>query len=73
MFQNFLEVESVIVIKKAAAYQEAGVVINDHDTVDPPALPVFGDIGEVTGICLPHFSKGVFLKSFPVPHRGISR
>ena len=72
-FQDFLEVVSVIVIKKPAAHQEPRVVVNDHDAVDPPALPVFGDIGKVTGICLPHLPESIFLEGFPVLHGRVAR
>jgi len=44
------------------------VVVNDHDAVDPAALPIFRDVREITGIRLPHLPEGVFFKSLPVLH-----
>ena len=66
--EYFLEVVSIVVVEKSAAHQETGVVINNHDTVDPPALSVFGDMRQVTGVSLPHLSKGILLECLPVPH-----
>ena len=48
------------------------MVINNHDTVDSPALPVFRDIRKVTGIRLPHLPEGVLLKSLSVPQVWVS-
>ena len=48
------------------------MVINNHDAVDSPALPVFRDIRKVTGIRLPHLPEGVLLKSLSVPQVWVS-
>ena len=68
VFEYLLEVIGIIVIEEPASHQEAGVVIDNHDAVDPPAPAVLRDIRQVTSISLPHFAKGVFFKSLPVPH-----
>ena len=68
ILEHLLEVIGIVVIEEPAAHQEAGVVINDHDAVDPPALAVLRDIRQVTSISLPHLPEGVLLKRFPVPH-----
>ena len=68
ILEHLLEVIGIVVIEEPAAHQEAGVVINDHDAVDPPALAVLRDIRQVTSISLPHFAKGIFFKSLSVPH-----
>ena len=67
-FEHLLEVIGVVAVEEPAAHKETGMVINDHDAVDSPALAVFRDIREVTGIGLPHLPEGIFLKGFPVPH-----
>ena len=72
VLEHFLEVIGIIVIEEAAAHQETGMVINDHDAVDSPALAVLRDKRQVTGIGLPHLPKGVFFKCLPVPHAGVA-
>ena len=72
VLQHLLEVIGIIVIEEAAAHQKTGMVINDHDAVYPPALAIFRDIRQVTGIGLPHLPKGVFFKCLPVPHAGVA-
>ena len=67
-----MEVIGIIIIEEPAAHQEAGVVIDDHDAVYPPALAFLRDIRQVTGIGLLHLSKGVFFKCFAVPHAGVA-
>ncbi len=67
ILEHFLEIVGIVVIEEAA-HQEAGMVINNHDAVDPPALSALCDMRQVTGVRLPHFSEGVLLKRFPVPH-----
>ena len=57
---------------QASAYKEPGMVINDHDAVDPPALSVLCDVREITGIRLPHLSERILLKSLPVTHVRVS-
>ena len=42
--EHFLEVIGIITVKKLPANQEPGMVINDHDTVDTPAYPVFCNV-----------------------------
>ena len=44
------------------------MVINDHDTVDTPAYPVFCNVREVAGVRLPHLPERVFLKCPAVTH-----
>ena len=73
ILQHFLEVIGVIIIKKSPANQQTGMVINDHDAVYPPAAAVFCYVRQVTGICLPHPAKGIFLKSFPVSYVRVAR
>ena len=68
VLEHFLEVIGIIVIEEAAAHQETGMVINDHDAVDSPALAALRDIRQVTGIGLPHLPQGVLFKGLPVPH-----
>ena len=72
LLEHFLEVISIVVIKQAAANQETGMVVNDHNAVDPPTFPVFCDIRQITGIRLPHFPKGILFKSLAVPHAWIT-
>ena len=67
ILEHLLEVVGRIIIEESAAHQETGMVINDQDAVDPPALAVFRDIRKITGIRLPHFPKGIFLEGLPVP------
>lgn len=62
VLQYLLEVIGIVVIEEPAAYQETGMVINDHDAVDPPALAVLCDIRQVTGIRLPHLAESVLFK-----------
>ena len=70
--QHLLEVIGIIVIEEAAAHQKTGMVINNHNAVDSPALAGLRDIRQVTGIGLPHLPKGVFFKCLPVPHAGVA-
>ena len=42
------------------------MVINDGHAVDLSCNTVFGDVCNVTGVSLPHFSKGVLFKGFSV-------
>ena len=66
--QYLLEVIGIIVIEEPASHQEAGVVIDDHDAVDPPALAILGDIRKIACVSLPHLPKSIFFKCLPVPH-----
>ena len=68
VLEHLLEVIGIVAVEEPAAHQETGVVINDHDAVDPPALAVLRDIRKIARIGLPHLPKGVFFKCFPVPH-----
>ena len=72
ILEHLLEVIGIIVIEEAAAHQKTGMVINNHNAVDSPALAVLRDIRQVTGIGLPHLPKGVFFKCLPVPHAGVA-
>ena len=72
IFQDFLKVSSIIIIKEFPSYKESGMVINDHDTVDTAALTIFGDMGKITGIRLPHLAKHVFFEGFAVTNVRIS-
>ena len=67
VFEHFLEVVGAVIVEEPAANKEPGVVVNDHDAVDPPALCALRDIRKIAGISLPHLAEGIFLKSFPVP------
>ena len=40
------------------------MVVDDHDTVDPAALPILSDIGKVTGISLPDLAEFVLFVGF---------
>ena len=71
LFEHFLEAVSIIIVKEPAAYQEAGMVVNDHDAVNAPAFSVFCDVRQVACVRLPHFPECIFLKSLPVFHVGI--
>ena len=71
LFEHFLEVVSIIIVKEPAAYQEAGMIVNDHDAVNAPAFSVFCDVRQVACVRLPHFPECIFLKSLPVFHVGI--
>ena len=68
VLEHLLEVIGIVAVEEPAAHQETGVVINDDDAVDPPALAVLRDIRKIARIGLPHLPKGVFFKCFPVPH-----
>ena len=72
LLEHFLEVISIVVIEQAAANQETGMVVNDHNAVDSPAFSMFCDMRQVTSIRLPHFSKGILFKSLAVPHAWIA-
>ena len=72
VLQHLLEVIGIIVIEEAAAHQKTGMVINNHDAVDSPALAILRDIRQVTGIGLPHLPKGVFFKRLSVPHTRVA-
>ena len=52
LLEHLLEVIGIVIIEEAAAHQEPGVVVDDHDAVDPPALAVLGDIRKVARIAL---------------------
>ena len=49
-----------------------GMVINDSHTVDLPGNTVFRDVCNVTGVSLPHFSKGILFKGLPVTEIRVS-
>lgn len=36
---------------------KVGMVIQNHNQVHPAGFPIFSDIGQVTGVCLPHTAK----------------
>ena len=57
LFEHFLEVVSIIIVKEPAAYQEAGMVVNDHDAVNAPAFSVFCDVRQVACVALIPTSK----------------
>ena len=42
------------------------MVVDDHDDVDAPCLPVLGDVREVTGVCLPNFAEFILLVGLAV-------
>ena len=71
LLEHLLEVVGIVIVEKPSAYQETGMVVNDHNAVDTPAFSVFGDIRQVAGIRLPHFPEGIFLKSLTVLHAGV--
>ena len=48
------------------------MVINDGHAVDLPGNTVFGDVCNVTDVSLPHFSKRVLFKGFPVTRIRVS-
>ena len=50
VLEHLLEVIGIVAVEEPAAHQETGVVINDHDAVDPPALAVLRDIRKIARI-----------------------
>src|SRR5574344_1978124 len=72
IFLDFLEVSSIIIVEKFTADKEPGVVINDHDTVNPATLSVFGNMRKITGISLPHLAEHILFKGFTVTNIWIS-
>ena len=61
VLQYFLEIIGIVVIEEPAAHQEPGVVIDDYDSIDPPAPAALHDIRKIACIRLPHLPKGTFL------------
>jgi len=49
------------------------MVIDDHDTVDSSGIPVFHDVGELTGNSLPDLAEFTLLKGFTVTQVQIPR
>ena len=68
IFEDLLEVCSGVAVKEFTTYNQAGMIIDDADGIDPSGTPVLCDVREITSVRLPHFSKGIFLKGFPVFH-----
>ena len=65
--QNFLEVTGIVVVKHLCPDKHSGMVINNGHAVNLAGNTVFGDMCNVTGVSLPHFSELVLFKDFPVP------
>ena len=57
LLEDFLEIISAVIVKQTAAHQKAGMVVNDHDTVNPPAFSVFCNKRKITGIGLISMSE----------------
>ena len=68
-----MEVCCVFLVVKFPSHDHPGMVIQDHDEVHTAGFPIFPDIWQVTGVCLPHAAEVFFLISFPVLHGCIFR
>lgn len=54
IFKYFLEVVCIVIVKQPAADKETGMVVNDHDAVDPPGMAVFCDVWQIAGVSACH-------------------
>lgn len=70
-FEDLLVVVPVVVVEDFAADDQAGMVVDDHDEVGPVGMTVFGDVGEIAGIGLPHAPEKGHLIGFPVFDGGV--
>ena len=66
--KKLLKVGSVILIKELSPDDHPGIVIQDHDKIDPPGAASLFQIRKIAGIRLPHPAK-ICLKCFPVFYR----
>jgi hypothetical protein len=72
VFQNLLEVGGIVAVEQFTADEEPGMVIDDHDTVDPARFSIFRDVREIAGVRLPDLPEFIFLKCLAVTQVWIS-